>query len=94
MLSNFNKIFDDMVLDRLEDIGSNTIVLDDKYKELQEKLDVLFSQIKFYLPEEHRKLIYKLLEVSNFQMGVVEELIYKQGLKDGVELKKILEIAG
>lgn len=50
----------------------------------------IYKMIEKLLPTEHRKLVQKYEETRTEEFALLENIIYKQGLKDGVELREII----
>lgn len=84
MLSNFDKVFEEMIHKRVYEL-EEVMLKDKEHDKLSEKFNQLYVKIKENLPEEHKKLISEL-------EAIMKKAIYEQGLRDGIELKNILKL--
>lgn len=89
MLKNFNKTFNAMVHDRVEELDI-LILNDDSYKKLDNEIDKSINKIKESLLNENKKLISNFIDINNLQVSVIRNIVYKQGFKDGIEFENIL----
>ncbi len=92
MLREFDDILDEMMFRRLEDIGTNILMTNKEYREASTKLIEINYKIRDLLPEEHRHLIDDYEEITSAQGALSDDIIYKQALKDGIELKHLLRL--
>lgn len=90
MLEDINKKYVKVIRDRVGEIGDNIIIENEEYRECQNRLDYLFSEVKKNLGKEHKHLLYNFEEVVNEQLGIIEELIYRQAIKDFIAFKREL----
>jgi len=92
MLKNFGQAFNDFISDRTTHIGDNVLIYEKEYIEMSDKLTLLYKSIKELLPDGSKHLIDEYECTANCQLVVTEEVVYQQGLKDGIELKNILRL--
>lgn len=79
------------VMDRTEDAVQAVIGNDSEYRKEGDLIAALMNEIESFLPKEKKYLINRLEEHSNSQLGIMEQVMYKQGFIDGFKLKSILE---
>lgn len=94
MLKGFSELFNTVVTERVNEIGSGIIINDPEYKDSQSKLGDLLGKIKGMLPEGDKKLAENLDELIAYQESILQSIVFEQGLKDGIALKDILKMVG
>lgn len=92
MLNDFREAFNAMIQERTEEVGSKVLMENETYRKSGEDSDKLFRQIKDLLPDEFKPLIFELDRLMCYQQAIAEEVMYEQGIKDGIELKSILKL--
>lgn len=80
------------VMDRTEDAGQLVLGDDSEYRKEGDLILSLMDEIKELLPKGKKHLIHRLEEHSNSQAGIMEQVMYKQGFKDGFKFNNLLEI--
>lgn len=93
-LQPFAKTFSGMVIDRIAEISSQVMVKNKEHIELAEKALRLQHEIIAALPDEAKRLAYELDEVESLLEAIIVEIVYKQALRDGLELRNILGMGG
>lgn len=92
MLKSFKETFGDFMLDRTIEIGDNVLMHNEEYKQIGNKADELFHQIKKLLPKKQQHLMLDLESYYNDKMTLSQDIIYEQGLKDGIEIKNFVKL--
>lgn len=90
MLRDINEVYTELVRKRIGDISDNIIIENEEFCKCQNKLSYLFDEIKKNLSQDHSHLLYALEEVINTQSVIAEEIIYKQAVRDFLELKALV----
>lgn len=94
MLKGFESILDSIIRERTIEIGSKVVLNNSEYVQSEKEMAELINKIKAVVPKENEELVDSLNELIAYQEGILQEIIYKQGLQDGTKLKSILGIAG
>lgn len=94
MLKGFDDIFNSVMRERIIEIGSKVVLNNTEYVKSEKEMAELINKIKTIIPKGNEQLVDSLNELIAYQEGVLQEIIYKQGLQDGTNLKNILNIAG
>jgi hypothetical protein len=94
MLKGFEGIVDSVIQERSVEIGSKVVLNNTEYVKSEKEMAELINKIKTIIPKGNEQLVDSLNELIAYQEGVLQEIIYKQGLQDGTNLKNILNIAG
>ena len=92
MLNNLNNYLKDFVMMRTDEIGSNVLAKHAEYQELSEALKSKLNEILKYVPEDRRHLVFDYEEKEQAQLALSVEIMYRQGLADGVYLNRRLGI--
>ena len=79
----------DEILKKLENNAEKEDILDLIYKAREEKIDNIIKNINRKIKEEYKEL-YNDEEIENIKKEKYIEKIYKQGFKDGINLKENL----
>ncbi|MEX1028641.1 MAG: hypothetical protein WDZ91_01185 [Paenibacillaceae bacterium] len=90
MLKNVKSYLNDFVMVRTDEIGSNVLMKHAEYQELSEELKSKLHEILKYVPEDRRQLVFDYEEKEQAQMALSVEIMYRQGLIDGVYLNRRL----
>ena len=91
-MERIDTIFDTTINHRLDDISSNIVTNDAGYKEAKNKTDELYDELKSILTPKQFELFDKYNEAESFQNAIIEDLHYKQGIKDGYRIRELLDI--
>lgn len=94
MLKGFDDILNSVMRERTIEIGSKVVLNNSEYVQSEKEMAELINKIKTIIPKGNEQLVDSLNELIAYQEGVLQEIIYKQGLQDGTNLKNILNIAG
>lgn len=81
--------FNQFVMDRTDQIG-NAMLNDSEYIRKQKEIKLLRKAISDYLPPEAKHLFMKYDDADNSLAVIETDYAYRQGLKDGIELKSIM----
>jgi len=87
MLKNFSEAFDGLIDNRLSDIGEHLYCQNQEYKKVSKKLNDAYEKVRLLLSESERALVLEIAECETELVGIMEKIIYSQGIKDGVEMK-------
>lgn len=90
MLKNFAEIINDAIFDRAGEVEGEFLGSDQRYQELCKQINDVFHQIEQHLSPELRRLLFDLDSLTGEQEGLAYEIMYKQGLIDGWNLKQML----
>lgn len=90
MVSNVEQLFCKFVSDRTLQIGSILVSTHQEYMDLSMKSAECYKQIKSYLPDDAKHLLFDLDESLNRLQGIAEDYLYLQGIKDGFNLNNFL----
>jgi hypothetical protein len=75
-----------MVEDRTENICSSILIKHPKIRAIEDRCGELFHQITFALPQDQKTLMLDYDSLSN-EVGIrTQEIMYEQGLRDGMRL--------
>lgn len=81
----------DFAMARTEDAGK-ILINDHEYNRLTERSISIMKEIRESLPDEKVKLLNKLDDCWGELSAISEDVIYKQGLKDGFAIKDFFNI--
>lgn len=89
-MKSLEKAFDNFLVKRVENIVAEKVYNDREYSLLFTSGLELHRELKELLPEESRKLLQDQEDIYSERMFLENYFAYKQGLKDGLRLKKLL----
>ncbi|WP_432403859.1 hypothetical protein [Wukongibacter sp. M2B1] len=89
MLKTIDTYFDDFINERLLEISQEITNNNMKVQDLRQDCFDLWDRIVDSLPKEDRKLIFKYEEKRNEEEKIYFEIIYRQGLNDGLKVGNI-----
>ena len=91
-LPSFEKCFDDMVIERITDYCENT-PYPEKRVEINDGMSKYYAQLREALADNEpaKKALFELDSLIGKLEVDTQETFYKLGLKDGQELKVLLE---
>lgn len=92
MLIDIEKSLNLFVLDRVIEVSNGLLRKNEEYNKINVEIEEIFNKIKEVLPEEYRDLLFELDSLEGAKGSVSEVIIYRQGLKDGIELNNILKL--
>jgi hypothetical protein len=91
MFRNFEDSLYKFIADRVDEIGRKFVIQNKKYKELANTSIQVHCQIRNNLPEHLTGLIGEYETINASMQCISEEIIYKQGLLDGIRVKRIVQ---
>ena len=91
MIKKIDVKINELAMGRIEEVGG-ILVNDHKYIQLTERTISIMREIRESLPDEKVKLLNKLDDCWGELSALSEEVIYKQGLKDGFAIKDFFSI--
>ncbi|MDD4569345.1 MAG: hypothetical protein PHE70_04360 [Tepidanaerobacteraceae bacterium] len=77
-------------MDRTIEIGSKISMKNEEFIGTEKKIYKLYSEIQKHLPDDMKSLTFEHEELINSNGALIEKIVYEQGIRDGVELIKIL----
>ena len=80
-----------IAMDKIDSV-SNRLELGGAFEEQNKLIRNINEKLKKILTKEQMMLVGDLQDEINAYSGMLEEEIYLQGLKDGIQLSKILDI--
>jgi len=86
-----NDFLSKMAMDKIDSV-SNRLELGGAFEEQNKLIRNINEKLKKVLTKEQMSLVGDLQDEINAYSGMLEEEIYLQGLKDGIQLSKILDI--
>ncbi len=89
MITRIDNYFEDFIDDRLNDIWKEIIRNDKSIEGVREECFDLWDRIKESLPKEDKSLIFRYEEKRNQEELLHFQIIYKQGLADGLKIGNI-----
>ncbi|WP_432661810.1 hypothetical protein R9X47_14690 [Wukongibacter baidiensis] len=89
MLKSIDSYLEDFIDDRLNDIGQQVIRNDKRVEVVRQECFSLWDRILESLPKEDRSLIFRYEEKRNEEELLHFQIIYKQGLADGLRIGNI-----
>lgn len=92
MDNNFKCVFNQFVNQRTEVIASIVLPLNRNYRKTKAECDKIMEQIGDNLAEHSKMLPSKYEEALAELQNINDDVIYMQGLKDGIALARILDI--
>jgi hypothetical protein len=90
MLKPFTIKIQTALTDRVAEVAEQLLLPDQRYQELNTKLNEVMDQIGQNLPPEKERLLLDLDKVSIERDALVYQMMYRQGLLDGIN--KNLEV--
>jgi len=85
MVKNFCRLFVDFTKDRTTEIINDIAVNNRRFKELTMEVIEKLNDIKNSLPEGDIKILEELEDVRGKRETITFEIIYRQGLLDGIK---------
>lgn len=86
-----NDFLSKMAMDKIDSV-SNRLELGGAFEEQNKLIRNINEKLKKVLTKEQMSLVGDLQDEINAYSCMLEEEIYLQGLKDGIQLSKILDI--
>ena len=86
-----NDFLSKMAMDKIDSV-SNRLELGGAFEEQNKLIRNINEKLKKVLTKEQMSLVGDLQDEMNAYSGMLEVEIYLQGLKDGIQLSKILDI--
>lgn len=93
MLGKFRETFEEMVKDRIFETSGELSLSSPKYKKACDEGESLCKRIEALLPDEHKHLLLELDSSVAEQLVATEDVFYRQGLHDGMELVSITRVS-
>lgn len=89
MLKDLVRYFDSFVGKRTEEIGEVILIHNLLHQKLVDEKKACFEELLKIIPDSSRDLLYDLEDKTNYQAAFVNELMYRQGLLDGLNFRNV-----
>lgn len=89
-MKSLENTFQILTDERANHVSSHLRAHHDQFKLLSHKCRDYFNTLKTNLPDDFHDLLFQYEEHMNYLHSISQDLIYKQGLKDGAGLIKYL----
>lgn len=90
MFPSIEQSFQSFTCNRTTQISNFFVSTDPEYINLSKKSLEYYEQIASYLPDEAKHLLSELDDSLNRLQSIVDDSLYLQGVKDGVQLYCLL----
>jgi len=90
MIRNLKTYLRDSIALRIDEIGSNVLNQHAEYQRLSKELQLILREIQKYVPPDQQQLVFTYEEKEQAQAALAVEIMYKQGLADGVYINRRL----
>ncbi|RED83159.1 hypothetical protein [Cohnella phaseoli] len=87
MLKDLEHYFDCFVGKRTEEIGQVVLMKNLYYKELVNTKRCSFQEMMRSIPDSCQELLFDFEDKANYQAAFANEIIYRQGFLDGLNLR-------
>lgn len=87
---NLQETFNQLLANRMDYIGEHILSEMEEYQRLNDECSGLFAMLTTDISEEMRELWLEYEDKMMLIQGLAESAMYKQGIKDGVELSRLL----
>ena len=88
LIKDLKTYLHDFIAMRTDEVGSNVLKQSAKYQKLSKELQALFQEFFQHIPQEQHSILFAYEEKEQAQLAFVVEMMYKQGLIDGVYLNR------
>lgn len=78
----------ELAMDRLDEVG-RILCIDKEYQDVSDNISRIYNELKEILPADKRKLLAVFDEENTVQFNIYLEKVYKQGLKDGLDIGRM-----
>ena len=92
MLKNFTAKIQATLTDRAGEVEEQVLMPDQRYQELNTKLNEVLDQIGQSLPPEKERLLFDLDQFWVERDGLAYRRMYRQGLLDGMVVNRVLRM--
>jgi hypothetical protein len=89
MLKGHNQYFKGYIIDRTEEIGQEILVNNQRYRELNTEISEVQQALADNLSPQLQPLLGRYDNAEAEQDSVIIEIMYQQGLIDGLKLAKL-----
>lgn len=90
---NLQEAFNQLLANRMDYIGEHILSKMEEYQSLNDECSGLFAMLTAEISEGMKQLWLEYEDKMMLIQGLAESAMYEQGVKDGIELKKILNIS-
>lgn len=88
---NIQEAFNQLLANRMDYIGEHILSEMKDFQRLNDECSGLFAMLTAEISEEMKQLWLEYEDKMMLIQGLAESAMYEQGVKDGVELSKILD---
>lgn len=89
-MQEFSHFLDNALKERLIEIINHTAVNNPQYMESTEKIKTVSNYIVRNLPDSCKGTLEELKDLLNARESLVMEIVYRQGIKDGIDIQFLL----
>lgn len=89
-MESFRTAFNNFIMDRTIEVENKVIMKNKELEDVEDKIYEMYRKIGELLPDDMKNLILMHEELVNSYGALTDIIIYEQGLRDGVELIRIL----
>lgn len=89
-MKKLNHYLDEFIAERITETENETLKQSRVYEQTTNRIEELQNQIKNILPPEERYLMEELEEISNNEVSIMKEELYRQGFIDGIGVTKMI----
>lgn len=87
---NIQEAFNQVLANRMDYIGEHILSEMEDFQRLNDECNGLFAMLTIDISEETKQLWLEYEDKMMLIQGLAESAMYEQGIKDGVELSRIL----
>lgn len=89
MLLELDHYFQEFIAGRTEEIGQALLMKNNCYRRLSDEREKVMEELRRILPASHQGLLFELEDRFNYRMAFANELMYRQGLTDGLQMRQV-----
>lgn len=90
MLQEFNAFLDKVIKERLTEIINHIAVSNPQYMEFTREIITVSEYIVSSISGSCKETLEELKDLLNARESLVMEIVYRQGIKDGIDIQFIL----
>ncbi|ODP29166.1 hypothetical protein PTI45_01175 [Paenibacillus nuruki] len=87
---NIQEAFNQLLANRMDYIGEHILSEMEDFQRLNDECSGLFAMLNAAMSEEMKRLWLQYEDKMMLIQGLAESMMYEKGLRDGVELSRIL----
>jgi hypothetical protein len=86
-LQSFSAFLNNAINERIIEIINYTAINNPRYKELTEQIKTAYNYILNNIQDPSKDAVDNLKDLLNMRDSLVMEVVYRQGLKDGIDVQ-------